>query len=192
MFFEQIIRVLIPGLILGVILGRLLAERPEYLLLLNPKLWIRKGKKASKNRWIRFITLSIIFAGIIFLGNLVSGKIAVTLWGSLVAEENIFTEISSISPWILIFLVTLLPILEEWMFRGIILEEVAQVTQSKWIGLLVSATVFSIFHLSNPGTHLPAVIPYLIGGLVIGGGYLAGGLAVAVGCHILYNLFLVI
>jgi len=80
--------------------------------------------------------------------------------------------------------------LEEWIFRGVMLEEIARLSQSKWIGLFSSSLIFALFHLSNPGTYLVAVIPYSVGGIVLGGSYMVGGLSTAVLCHITYNLLL--
>lgn len=114
------------------------------------------------------------------------------LWGPPLSAENVFVEIARFSFPLLIVSITVLPILEEWIFRGIILEEISRVSQSKWAGLLFSSLLFAVFHLSNPGTYLPAIVPYFVGGVIIGGSYLAGGLAVAVLSHVIYNLLLLL
>lgn len=189
MLWIEIARVSIPGLILGILVGKIIADHPKYLRKLNPQLWVNHARKYNKTVWIQIISLSIIFSGILIFTGLGVGKIVVTLWGPLFSKENIFTRIDGFS-WILLFIsITVLPILEEWIFRGIILEEISQTSQSKSKGLILSSLLFAIFHLSNPGTLPIAIIPYFIGGLIIGGSYLAGGLAVATTSHIIYNLF---
>lgn len=175
-------------MILGLVLGKLLSENPYYFNLLNPKLWIDRSERTSKIQLLRIVSLSIFFGGLIFLAGLGVGEIVVRLWGPLVASENVFSKIGNFSLPLLIISVTLLPILEEWIFRGIILEEISRKSQSKWIGLVSSSLIFAAFHLSNPGTYLAALIPYFIGGLIIGGSYILGGLAVAALCHIISNL----
>lgn len=117
------------------------------------------------------------------------GNLIISLFGPLLSpEENVFTQIAGISYPLLIASITILPIFEEWIFRGVLLEEISKKSKSKWIGLVGSAGLFALFHLSNPGTYLVATIPYFVGGIIIGGGYLAGGLGVAVLSHVLYNL----
>lgn len=188
MLWLEIARISVPGVVLGLVLGKLLSENPYYFNLLNPKLLIERIKRASKNKLLRIASLSVFFGGLIFLAGLGIGEIVVRLWGPLIASENIFSEIGNFSLPLLIISVIFLPILEEWIFRGIILEEISRISQSKWIGLVSSSLIFAAFHLSNPGTYLAAMIPYFIGGLLIGGSYLLGGLAVAVLCHIISNL----
>lgn len=170
------------------VIGKILTENPRYFTALNPKVWFKEAKKATKKKWIRISTLSIIFGVLTFFIGLEVGGIVVSLWGPLLSTENIFVEIATFSLPVLIISVTVLPILEEWVFRKIILEEIAQLSNSRWIGLLLSSFLFAIFHISNPGTYPVAIIPYFVGGMLIGGSYLLGGLAVATSCHIIYNL----
>lgn len=166
----------------------MLADNPHYLKLINPLFWIEKAKKFTKKRWMRVISLSVLFGGILFLVGSEIGTIVTRLWGPILSKQNIFTSIQSFSLPIFIVSITLLPIVEEWIFRGVILEEISKISKSKWLALILSSLLFALFHLSNPGTHLTAVIPYFFGGMIIGGGYLAGGLSVAALCHIIYNL----
>lgn len=116
------------------------------------------------------------------------GQIVITLFGPLVSEKNIFIEIIQFSLPIFLISITIFPIIEEWIFRGILLEEISRYSQSKTVGLIASSLLFALFHLSNPGTYLPAAIFYFAGGLIIGGSYLVGGLSVAILAHIIYNI----
>lgn len=188
MLWIYLARIIVPGIILGFLIGKLVGEKPAYLKLINPSTWISEAKRATTKRWIRVFTLSIIIGIAMFFVQLKIGNIVIRLFGPLLAEENIFTQIARFSLPVFVISVTVLPILEEWIFRGVILEEIYQFSQSKKTALLSSSLIFAIFHLSNPGTLPPAVITYFIGGLIIGGGYLVGGFSVAVFSHVLYNV----
>lgn len=171
-------------------MGKLLAQKPYYIRYLNPKFWVAEIKEANRKRWIRVVSLPIIFGGLMFFLSIGVGGVIRNFWGPTMSEENIFVEIESVSFFFLAISIVFLPILEEWIFRGVLLEEISHLSQSKWIGLFSSSLIFALFHLSNPGTYLVAIIPYLVGGLVLGGSYIVGGLSTAVLCHITYNLLL--
>lgn len=173
-------------------MGELLAKKPRYLKRLDPRIWASEIRSSSRGRLIRIVSLSIVFAGLMFFLSLITTEYVSAMWGPILSEENIFVEIESWSLVIFVTSIVFLPILEEWLFRGVILEEIAQMSSSQWIALGSSSLLFALFHLSNPGTNLVAVIPYTVGGLVLGVGYLIGGLSVAVLGHILYNLILVL
>lgn len=183
---REIIRIVAPGLVLGLILGKFLAENPRYIRLLSPRKWFKEAKRASRKRWLHVLILPLGFGAL----SLVVVSYIGLITGPSISEENIFNQIESFSPLLLIFFITVLPVVEEWMFRGIILEEISNKTDSRLLGVISSSLLFAVFHLSNPGTYMTAVIPYFMGGLILGGSYLAGGLAVAALSHISYNLLL--
>lgn len=188
MLWIDLARIIIPGTLLGIIVGRILAETPQYLDLIKPQNWKEKIKKASKSQWIKLFSLSILFGISMYIAQIELGDLITSQLGPLLSEENIFTRIAGISFPLLLASITILPILEEWIFRGVLLEEISKRSNSKLLGLAGSAGLFALFHLTNPGTYLAAAIPYFVGGIIIGGGYLAGGLGVAVIAHIIYNL----
>ncbi|KXA95274.1 hypothetical protein AKJ37_00370 [candidate division MSBL1 archaeon SCGC-AAA259I09] len=188
MLWINLLRITVPGIVLGAWLGKLLSEKPQYLNLINPSYWLESAKRSSKDKFLRIFFLSILFGGLVFLVEWGVGNILTDLFGPLLSEENIFTGIAQFSLILFFLSITIFPIIEEWVFRGILLEEITQMSQSKWIGLFSSALLFALFHLSNPGTYPIAVIFYFVGGLVIGGSYLVGGLTVAALSHIIYNL----
>ncbi len=170
----------------GVLIGKFLSNNPKYFNLLEPKRWIRKAQKASGRKWLFLISISIIIG--------ISSRFLVreiyiiveNLWQSPMAKDNIF---SMIPLPILIISITIIPIFEEWIFRGVLLEEISKISDSKLFGLLLSSLLFASFHFSNPGTHISALIPYFIAGLFLGGSYIIGGLAMATLSHIFYNIF---
>lgn len=190
MLWIETVRIFIPGLVLGIVVGKLLVERPSYLELMNPEFWSYEAKRASKKKWIQILILSGAFGVLSYYATLGIREIAVNAIGPdpFLSEENVFTGIASFSPTLLIISVTVLPIMEEWIFRGVILEEISRLAKSKGAGLLFSSLLFAIFHLFNPGTYLAAIFPYFVGGLILGISYLLGGLSVAVFSHVLYNL----
>lgn len=189
MVWIDIARISLAGAILGLIIGKILVEKPRYLIILHPRYWISSAKSASRKRWIRIISIGVIFAGLITIVGGVVSELVTSYWGPAMAEENIFTQIAGVSIILLHASIIILPIFEEWIFRGILLEEIARWKNSRWWGLILSSFVFALFHLSNPGTLPVAAIPLVIGGLILGGCYLVGGLAAAVLAHILYNVF---
>lgn len=186
----EIVRIFVPGVVLGIVVGKLLLERPSYLELMNPAFWSYEAKRASKRKWIQILALSVIFGVFSYYVSLGVREIAMNTIGPkpFLSEENIFTDIASYSPALLIISITVLPIVEEWIFRGVFLEEISRLTESKWGGLLLSSLLFAIIHLTNPGTYLAAIFPYFVGGIILGVSYLMGGLSVAVFSHVLYNL----
>lgn len=173
---------------MGYIIGEIIRKNPSYLQLINPLHWISNVKKADRNRWIRIISISILVGFASFFAQLELNEVIIHFLGPLLKEENIFLDIASFSFPIFLVSITVLPIFEEWIFRGVVLEEAGKYFQSKEIGLLLSSLFFALFHLSNPGTLPAAVITYFIGGVIFGIGYLAGGLSVAITAHILSNL----
>lgn len=185
----DIVRILVPGIILGVLIGRIILEKPKYIELIKPKNWINKASKLKKEDWIKLILFSLLFG---ILSNIIIGQlqnIIIPTFGEVITPgENVFYEMAKLWIPLLVLTITILPIFEEWIFRGIILEEVSQKSKSKILGVVVSAGLFAILHLTNPGTQLPSLIIYFIGGAILGATYIVGGLKMAVFTHIFYNV----
>jgi membrane protease YdiL (CAAX protease family) len=87
---------------------------------------------------------------------------------------------------------TLIPVIEEWVFRGMIQEELSRRLRSRAAGLVLTAVIFALFHLSNPGTYPAAVFPLFLGGLLFGICYMYAGLAGAILSHSAYNFIIVL
>jgi len=139
---------------------------------------------------IRLISIALVFTAAALVVAITVGSIpGLELYSK---EEYPFTVLQEQYPLLLLIVVNVLPIFEEWIFRGILLEEVARRTRSKWIGVIVSTLIFAAFHLSNPGTYLAFVLPMLGAGLLLGACYLVSGLAGAIITHNLYNSISVI
>lgn len=194
MFWIAIARIFVPGAILGIIVGKIVAGNPHYIELLRPHFWVSRAKKANRDQWLRLLYLAIIFAVLAYflVGYILEIIEARWGWVLISKEEYIIYKLAKISIPLLFISVTLLPIFEEWIFRSILLEEIAQRSNSRWIGLLASSVIFAAFHLSNPGTYPAAMIPMTAGGLILGGCYLAGGLSTSILSHSLYNIMLIL
>lgn len=189
----DVAKICIAGALLGGIVGKLVVRRPYYLKRLRPSFWLPIARKMRQRDWSRlfaialaFTTLSLISA--LAIGWLIQDRIG---WELYSEEEFIFTRETIPIP-LLFVVANFLPIFEEWVFRGILLEEVARRARSQWLGVMISALVFAFFHLSNPGTYPAYVIPLVAGGVLLGACYLRVGLGGAIISHCAYNSILLL
>ena len=60
---------------------------------------------------------------------------------------------------------------EELVFRGYILSNL-MLSMSKWMALIYSALLFTLFHLSNPGINILALLNVFLAGLLLGINYI--------------------
>lgn len=107
-------------------------------------------------------------------------------------SEYPFTGLEEHYPWILLIIVNVLPIFEEWVFRGILIDEYYRWRRSRLGAVVFSSLLFAFFHLSNPGTYPAFVLAIFPSSLLLGVCYLKAGLAGAIFAHNVYNSFLVI
>ncbi len=189
----DLVRILLAGVLLGLIVGKLVVLRPSYLERIRPRYWLPITRRMRKRESIRLISIALAFTAAALIvativGNILHGA-GLELYSM---EEYPFIVLQEQYPLLLLIVVNVLPIFEEWIFRGILLEEVARRTRSKWIGVLVSAFIFAAFHLSNPGTYPAFAIPLVGAGLLLGICYLVSGLAGAIITHNAYNSILVV
>jgi len=180
------IRTLVPGVLFGVALTKIFAKNPRYFQLIIPRYW-----KFDKRRFFEALIISSIFAftmlGVCgFLWQLLSQAGYL-----LVNEEEYLLTPEKIPKPILFCLTNFLACVEEWIFRGVLLEEISRSSGSRWMGLCASSLVFGIFHLSNPGTYPPLALIPTVGGFILGTAYLLRGLFCSTCCHCIYNSFLV-
>ncbi len=181
-------RIVIAGALLGVVVGKLVVSRPYYLDRLRPRFWRRVARRMDRWDWLRLFCVAIIFAGLaLFVIFCVKWGIEVMGWELFSEEEYVFARLKRISWPALLITVNILPVFEEWIFRGILLEEASRRTRSRVAGVLISALIFGAFHLSNPGTYLALAIPSMAGGVLLGICYLFSGLAGAIVMHCIYN-----
>jgi membrane protease YdiL (CAAX protease family) len=184
------IRIFVPAVLLGVALGRIVSRKPYYLERLLPSFWWPLAKKTKKRRILEFVAFSAVFATALFF---LSGWVTAYLEKHVPPEElERYREeypltLEKIPALILFPLVNLFAFLEEWLFRGILLEEFSISLRSRVGGLVASSLVFGIFHLSNPGIYLALVLPLTLAGLFLGVVYLFRGLTCSILTHCFYN-----
>ncbi len=186
-------RVLIPGILLGLLVGRLLVRRPSHLDRLRPRFWRAAMRRMRRKHWVRLITIALWVTAASLVVTSVVGTLLQRAEVQLYSpEEYPFTTLERDYPWLILVAVNVLPIFEEWVFRGIIIDEVLRWRRSKFLAVIVSTVIFALFHLSNPGTYPAFVIPLLGAGLLLGTCYLYTGLGGAIIAHNSYNTFLVV
>lgn len=194
MLWLDIARICAAGALLGAIVGKLVARRPYYLERLHPRFWLSVTKGMRGRDWLRVLGIAFgiaIFAFLI-IGWVSYGIVDRIGWELYSEEEFVFARLEEISPLALLLIVNVLPVFEEWVFRGILLEEAARRARSRLLGLLISAFVFALFHLSNPGTYPAYAIPLALGGILLGACYLLIGLGGAIVSHCAYNSLLLL
>lgn len=192
MVWLDVAKICIAGGLLGGIVGKLVVRRPYYIERLRPRFWWPIVRKMRQLEWSRLLAISLAFTTLALFSALVIGWVVQDKMGwELYSEEFIFTEEKIPLPF-LFLIVNLLPIFEEWVFRGILLEEASRRVRSRSFGVLISALVFALFHLSNPGTYPAYAIPLVAGGILLGACYLLVGLGGAIICHCAYNSLLMI
>jgi len=184
----DILRVGAVGIALGLVVGKLVVARPHYLELLRPRLWLPMAKKMSRGDWLKLLAAVLAFAALGLVVVYPIGAALVSLGVETYSpEEYTFERLREFSLPLLLLAVNLLPVFEEWIFRGILLEEIARRGRSRVLGVFLSTLAFAAFHLSNPGTYPAFVLPAFAAGLVYSACYLSSGLPGAIGAHCLYN-----
>ena len=193
MSWLDLARVLVVGTLLGVFVGRFLARRPFHFERLRPRHWRVVMRRMKRKDWVKLITIAIGVAAVsIFVSNEIEALLKQAEIQIYSPQEFPFTAIQEEYPWLLLVIVNVLPIFEEWIFRGILIDEIVRWRHSKLLAVALSTIIFALFHLSNPGTYPAYVLPLIPGGLLLGVCYLYTGLGGAIIAHNLYNTFLVI
>ncbi len=189
----DLFRILVAGLVLGLVVGKLVVLRPHYLEQIHPRYWVPRARSMRRKEWVRLISIALWFTAATFAVATIVGMVLSGAGVEMYSEEEYpFTTLEKQYPLLLLVVINVLPIFEEWIFRSILLEEVARRTRSKWLGVGVSTLIFAAFHLSNPGTYPAFAIPLIGAGLLLGACYLVSGLAGAIITHNAYNSILVI
>lgn len=189
----DLLRILVAGLVLGLVVGKLVVLRPHYLERIRPRFWVPRARSMRRKEWVRLISIALWFTVATLVVASIAGVVLSEAGVELYSEEEYpFTALEKQYPLLLLVVVNVLPIFEEWIFRGILLEEVARRSRSKWLGVGISTIIFAAFHLSNPGTYPAVAIPLLGAGVLLGACYLVSGLAGAIITHNAYNTILVI
>ena len=183
---------MVAGCLLGYVVGELIVKKPYYINRVRPKFWMRIAKKMDIKDWAKLISASSFFIILTYFVITYSGDFISRFWDLASTEEYVFSQIETASPLLLLIMATLIPVVEEWVFRGILQEEISHRLRSRAAGLVITAAIFALFHLSNPGTYPAAVLPLFLGGLMFGICYIRTGLAGAILSHSAYNFILVL
>jgi uncharacterized protein len=86
-----------------------------------------------------------------------------------------------------LILFALVALAEEIMLRGYILNNLMQ-SMNKWLALLISAIIFSIFHVGNPNINAVAIINIFLAGILLGINYIyTKSLWFAIALHFVWN-----
>ncbi len=186
-------KILVIGAALGLVIGKLVVLRPRYFERIRPRTWLPSLRQMGRHEWFRLIAIALAFTAtslaFVTIASTVLQGAGVPLYSE---EEYPFTAIQKEYPLLLLLVVNVLPIFEEWIFRGILLEEISLRSRSKLVGVLLSSLIFAAFHLSNPGTYPAFAVPLIGAGLLLGACYLISGLAGAIIAHNAYNSILVL
>ncbi|MBC7219144.1 MAG: CPBP family intramembrane metalloprotease [Hadesarchaea archaeon] len=192
MYWLDLLRILAAGAALGVVMGRIILRRPYHLERLHPRSWLPVARRMGLRRWLAVlaVALSVAFLSLI-LSTMVGSILLQSGIETVSPEEYPFVSLERDYPWLTLLLVNILPVFEEWIFRGVIMDEVIRWRRSKALAVLVSAILFSAFHLSNPGTYPAIVVSMLPASLLLSICYLYTGLGGAILAHDFYNTVLV-
>lgn len=189
----DVAKIIIAGGLLSGIVVKIVVRRPYYLERLRPAFWLPIARKMRQLDWSRLLAIALAFAALALFSALAIGWVVQDKLGWELYSENEFIFTPEKIPLPILFLtVNILPIFEEWVFRGILLEEASRRTRSRSLGVLISALAFALFHLSNPGTYPAYAIPLVAGGILLGACYLLVGLGGAIISHCAYNSILMI
>ena len=172
--------------------GRLIVLRPYYINRMRPKFWMRVIRKMRGRDWLILIVASLALAFFTFYVIEYFSTALVKVWALYSPQEYVFQTLEESYPIVLSIIVILVPIFEEWIFRGILLDEFSRRLRSRPLGVTLSSLAFALFHLTNPGTYPAAVLPLFLGGIIFAICYLRVGLGGAIICHCTYNLIVLL
>lgn len=188
----DLLRILIPGVILGFIVGWIVARRPVHIRRLRPRYWLPRLRSMGTKGLAGLIAISLAIAAFSILLSLSIGNFLIGLGLEMYSPEE-FPLIKLMDyPAVMLLALNLLPVVEEWIFRGIVMDEVRRVSGSTALAVIISTIGFAAFHLSNPGVYLPYLIPLIPCSVLLCLWYLRAGLGGAIVAHCAYNTLLYI
>lgn len=184
----MLIRVILPGLLLGILVGHAVSERDEYFRSMNPENWI----DSLRENWLGVaLKISVgLLAGVVLAYSFPVLDAAVTQSiGETVGDENfhVATRESFFFGWILLMIPAV--VLEEWVTRRILIDELVRMGVPLFLTVVCSASLFSVLHLSLPGYFLPSLISIFFAGVYFSSIYVYLGFAPVVFAHLAYNLW---
>jgi len=186
-------RVLVAGIAMGLIVGKLVLRNPYQIERLRPRHWRAAMSRMKRRQWVRLLAVALsVTAASLVLSTVIGSVLQQSNIQAVSPAEYPFTSIERDSPLLVLAIVNILPIFEEWVFRGVIIDEMVKWRKSKLLAVVVSAVLFAAFHLSNPGTYPALVVSMLPASLLLGACYIYTGLGGAIVAHNTYNTFLVV
>ncbi|MGQ9788115.1 MAG: lysostaphin resistance A-like protein [Candidatus Hadarchaeaceae archaeon] len=189
----DLVRILVAGAALGIFMARIILRRPYHLERLHPRSWSPVVRGMSLGRWLLLLTIALSVASLSLILSMMMGYVLLQSGIETVSfEEYPFVSLERDYPLATLLLVNILPIFEEWIFRGVIMDEVIRWRGSRTLAVLISAILFSAFHLSNPGTYPAIVVSMLPASLLLSICYLYTGLGGAILAHNFYNTLLMV
>jgi len=159
-------------------------RRPEYISVLNPRRWAGEARKIDRKIFLHLAIVLVALVVVRFVVIPLANIGALELSGGVIADqsENVHVQVFELSPWLLLAAVTLVPIIEEWLFRFVMIEESRRYGKVA-LGVLLSSALFGLVHWTNPGyTIYVAIVPFC-SGLVYAMVYLVGGLKCSILVH---------
>lgn len=169
-----------------------LHRHPEDLKPLSVRLWLRSVRKMSATEWTSWIWFTLVFAAIAYLVVPALAVKAVQTTGVSLIDPNTYT-VSTLQRrsllWMMVPILPVVVIAEEWVFRGIIQRRLGR---RKIVGVLFGALSFAAYHLISGGMLWPSLIPTFGGGLIFGIAYIAGGLKLSVSSHLAYDYMILL
>jgi len=170
-------------------MGFWLARHKEALSLLSPRRAWGEAKRMSRRKWLSLAFYSTVFIGISLLVIPLVANFLVSTVGQPLTDprEHPVTITAATSIPLAFFLMGTLPIFEEWIWRGILLERLRR-RRPIIIAILLSTLGFGFCHLLNSGTYFWAFVPPVVAGFIFSMAYLKGGLKCAIISHSGYNL----
>ncbi|HEY6899326.1 MAG TPA: type II CAAX endopeptidase family protein [Puia sp.] len=117
--------------------------------------------------------------GIVSIIMLLSGHLE---WTDIVWDpSSLFTSLG---------LMAFIAFSEELVFRGYVLGNLMDTFSNKWIALGISALLFALFHIANPGLHTLAFLNLFLAGLLLGINYIyTKNLWFSILFHLCWNFF---
>ena len=181
------------GLLLGLFVGKAVVSKPFQMERLRPRYWIGAAKKMKRKQWVRLVVIALwVTVASLIVTDLLTRFFTQAGAPLVNPDEYPFTQVQQDYPWLVLILANVLPIFEEWVFRGIIIDEIYEWKHSKALAVGLSALLFAAFHLSNPGTYLSFVVSLIPASILLGLCYIKVGLGGSIIAHNAYNSFLVI
>jgi len=189
----DLIRVVGGGLLLGLFVGKVVVSNPFHLERIRPRYWLGAARRMKRRQWVRLLTIALWVTAISLIVTDILTILFTQAGAPLVnPEEYPFTQVQQEYPWMVLIVANILPIFEEWVFRGILMDEIIRWKHSKALAVGLSSLLFAAFHLSNPGTYLSFVVTLIPASILLGLCYLKVGLGGSIVAHNAYNTFLVI